>query len=348
MSLSNSHRDAQSLPEDTQQEAALRPDSFDEYAGQAIVKERLQVAVRAARKMGTALDHVLLSGPPGLGKTTLAGIIAKELGYELHVTSGPAIDKKGDLAGIITQLQEHDILFIDEIHRLNASVEENLYPAMEDFFFDLVLGAGPHARSMKLQLPRFTLIGATTRTGLLSSPLLSRFGIIEKLDYYQPEQLQTIVQRSARLLDMIVDDQAALEIARRSRGTPRIANRLLRRTRDYLIVEGADFVDHALAQHALNQLGVDPTGLDATDQNYLETLVVKFNGGPTGLTTMAASLSEAPQTLEDVHEPYLLQRGFIQRTPRGRVATLKAFNYLGVPISANVDQLAIFGTEGDS
>ncbi len=347
MSLSNSHRDPHSLPEDNQQEAALRPDSFDEYAGQAIVKERLQVAVRAARKMGTTLDHVLLSGPPGLGKTTLAGIIAKELGHELHVTSGPAIDKKGDLAGIITQLQEHDILFIDEIHRLNASVEENLYPAMEDFFFDLVLGAGPHARSMKLQLPRFTLIGATTRTGLLSSPLLSRFGIIEKLDYYQPEQLQTIVQRSARLLDMIVDDHAALEIARRARGTPRIANRLLRRTRDYLIVEGADFVDHALAQHALNQLGVDPTGLDATDQNYLETLVVKFNGGPTGLTTMAASLSEAPQTLEDVHEPYLLQRGFIQRTPRGRVATLKAFHYLGVPIGTQVDQLAIFGSEGE-
>jgi Holliday junction DNA helicase RuvB len=347
MSSVSPQREARALPEDSQQEAALRPDSFDEYSGQGTVKDRLQVAVRAARKMGTALDHVLLCGPPGLGKTTLAGIIARELGQELHVTSGPAIDKKGDLAGIITQLKEHDILFIDEIHRLNVSVEENLYPAMEDFFFDLVLGAGPHARSMKLPLPRFTLIGATTRTGLLSAPLLSRFGIIEKLEYYQPAELQKIVLRSASLLDMIVDEAAAFEIASRSRGTPRIANRLLRRTRDYLIVEGADIVDVALARHALDQLGVDPTGLDSTDKAYLETLVFKFSGGPTGLTTMAASLSEAPQTLEDVHEPYLLQRGFIQRTPRGRTATLQAFDYLGVPPTLAPDQLGIFSNGRD-
>ncbi|MBU6160516.1 MAG: Holliday junction branch migration DNA helicase RuvB [Myxococcales bacterium] len=331
MNDSTRQRDPDAQPDERQQEAALRPDNFDDYSGQTRVKERLQVAVRAAKMRGQALDHVLLCGPPGLGKTTMAAIIARELGVEMHVTSGPAIDKKGDLAGIVTQLGERDVLFIDEIHRMSSAVEENLYPAMEDFRFDIILGQGAHARSMHLTLPRFTLVGATTRTGLLTSPLLGRFGIIEKLDYYPPDELSRILMRSGRLLDVIVDDDAAFEIARRSRGTPRIANRLLRRVRDYMDVEGATMVDVALAKHALSQLGVDNLGLDATDRAYLDALVLKFGGGPVGLSTMAATLGEAAQTLEDVHEPYLLQEGFLQRTPRGRMATLRAFEYLQVP-----------------
>ncbi len=330
-------------------DAALRPRSFDAYAGQQRVKERLRVAVRAASMRGNVLDHVLLSGPPGLGKTTLAAIIANELGVAMHTTSGPAIEKKGDLAGIMTGLSEGDVLFIDEIHRMSPVVEENLYPAMEDFHFDVILGDGPHARSLKLNLPRFTLIGATTRTGLLTSPLRGRFGIIERLEFYTAVELSRIVLRSAHLLDMIVADDAAAEIARRSRGTPRIANRLLRRVRDYMDVEGLDAVDLALASHALEQLDVDTRGFDRTDRTYLETLVLKFAGGPVGLDTMAAAIGEAPQTLEDVHEPYLIQEGFLQRTPRGRVATALAFQYLGValPSGRGSEQLTLPDDEPD-
>ncbi len=316
--------------EEQRLEAALRPTRFEDYTGQARVKERLRVAVRAAAMRSETLDHVLLSGPPGLGKTTLAAIIANERGVQLHTTSGPAIEKKGDLAGIMTGLAEGDVLFIDEIHRLSPAVEENLYPAMEDFVFDVIIGEGAHSRSIRLPLPRFTLIGATTRTGLLTSPLRDRFGIIERLEFYVPEELAEIVLRSGKLLDVLVDDAAALEIARRSRGTPRIANRLLRRVRDYMDVEGCTMIDVPLARHALTQLDVDARGLDRTDRAYLDALVVRFSGGPVGLDTLAAALGEAPQTLEDVHEPFFIQEGFLQRTPRGRVATPHAWHYLGL------------------
>lgn len=336
-------------PDEHAFEAALRPTRFDDYTGQTRVKDRLQVAVRAASMRGQALDHVLLSGPPGLGKTTLAAIIAGELGVNLHTTSGPAIDKKGDLAGIMTGLEEGDVLFIDEIHRLSSAVEENLYPAMEDFFFDIIIGEGPHSRSLKLNLPRFTLIGATTRTGLLTSPLRGRFGIIERLAFYTDDELARIVHRSSGLLGMTVDDDASVEIARRSRGTPRIANRLLRRVRDYMDVEGADLVDMALARHALERLDVDPLGFDHTDRQYLDALIVKFGGGPVGIDTIAAAVGEASQTLEDVHEPFFIQQGFVQRTPRGRVATRRAFEYLGLPLPDRLaPQLALFDSEEPS
>jgi len=342
-------RDPNATSDERYADAALRPLHFDDYTGQARVVERLRVAVRAAGRRGEPLDHVLLSGPPGLGKTTLAAIIANELGVALHTTSGPAIDKKGDLAGVLTGLETGDVLFIDEIHRLAAAVEENLYPAMEDFFFDVMMGQGPHAQSLKLPLNRFTLIGATTRTGLLTSPLRSRFGIIERLEFYLAEELATIVMRSAHLLGMPMDDDAALEIARRSRGTPRIANRLLRRVRDYMDVEGMDRVDIALARHALTLLEIDPLGLDATDRTYLDALVVKFDGGPVGLDTLAAAIGESSHTIEDVHEPFFIQEGFLQRTPRGRVATPRAYAYLGLaPPQVSRVQVGLFELDGSA
>ena len=318
--------------DDERLDPALRPTSFDDYTGQSAMKRRMSVAVRAARKRGEPLDHVLMSGPPGLGKTTMATIIANELGATMHTTSGPAIDKKGELAAILTSIEEGDVLFIDEIHRLAPAVEENLYPAMEDFHFDVFLGEGPHARSLRLSLPRFTLIGATTRTGLLTSPLRARFGIIERLEYYTTEELALIVQRSARRMDIVVADDAATEMARRSRGTPRTANRLLRRVRDYMEVEGVDIVELDLARHAMNELDIDDRGFDAMDRRYLELLCLRFSGGPVGVETLAAAIGEPSHTLEDVYEPYLIQQGFIQRTPRGRVATVAAMRYCGVDL----------------
>lgn len=308
----------------------LRPASIDEYIGQFNVRKRLHVAIRAARMTGRPLDHVLLSGPPGLGKTTLAAIIANEMGVGFHQTSGPAIDKKGELAAMLTGAEQGDVVFIDEIHRLTPAIEENLYPAMEDFQLDIFLGEGPHAQSLKLELQRFTLIGATTRAGLLTQPLLARFGITERLNYYDAKSLQEIVCRSAKIFDMVIADDAALCIAERSRGTPRHANRLLRRVRDYMIVQGSKIVDIELAEHAMEQLGIDKYGFDEMTRGYIHTLVVKFDGGPVGIETIAASIGEKSQTLEDVYEPYLIQQGFLNRTPRGRVATLTSYRYCGV------------------
>jgi Holliday junction DNA helicase RuvB len=312
-------------------EASLRPFTFGEYVGQRPIVENLLVFVEAARRRGEALDHVLFCGPPGLGKTTLAHIIARELGVALHGSSGPAIERKGDLAGILTNLGTRDVLFIDEIHRLNPAVEENLYPAMEDFQFDIVIGDGPHARSMKIQLRPFTLVGATTRTGLLTSPLRDRFGIIARLEYYGVEDLCTIVHRSARILGIEVDAEGAREIARRSRGTPRIANRLLRRVRDFAEVEGTGRIDRPIADHALGRLSIDGRGLDPMDRKLLSAIVEKFGGGPVGLESLAAAIAEEADTLEDVYEPYLIQEGFLQRTPRGRVATRLTYEHLGRP-----------------
>lgn len=309
-------------------EFALRPRTFAEFVGQESLKDKLRVFVQAARQRGDALDHILLCGPPGLGKTTLAHILAAELGVDLKQTSGPAIEKKGDLAGILTNLGDRDVLFVDEIHRLNPVVEENLYPAMEDFNFDVVIGEGAGARSIKLKLKRFTLIGATTRTGLLTSPLRDRFGIVERLDHYPVDDLARIVRRSAQILRIEVTDEAADEIGRRARGTPRIANRLLRRVRDFAQVEGDGIVDIRVAQSAMDRLDVDRAGLDAMDRKYLLCIIDKFGTGPVGVETLCAALSEERDTLEEVYEPYLLQQGFIQRTPRGRVATARALSHL--------------------
>lgn len=322
--------EARRIQDDREADTSLRPRRFESYVGQQRIKDNLRVFVRAAVERGEALDHILLCGPPGLGKTTLAHIIAVELGVTLHVTSGPSLERKGDLAGILTNLGERDILFIDEVHRLNAAVEENLYPAMEDFEFDIVIGEGPHARSMKLTLPRFTLIGATTRTGLLTSPLRDRFGMLLRLDFYSAEELTQIVHRSSQILGVAIDDEAALEVARRSRGTPRIANRLLRRVRDFAQVEGDGSVDLAITRYALERLEVDDAGFDKMDRRYLLTIIEKFAGGPVGLDTLSAALGEARDTIEDVYEPFLIQQGFIQRTPRGRIVQPRAYTHFGL------------------
>jgi Holliday junction DNA helicase RuvB len=313
--------------DDVRLEASLRPRIFDEYVGQDAVVEKLKVYVRASASRGDALDHCLFSGPPGLGKTSLAHIIASELGVGIHVTSGPALERKGDLAGLLTNLNERDILFIDEVHRLNAAIEEYLYPAMEDFRLDITIDTGPAARAMKIDLPPFTLIGATTRTGLLTSPLRDRFQIQERLEYYEPKHLEMILNRSARILGVTLEREGAREISTRSRGTPRIANRLLRRLRDFAQVEGDGSITKDLASQALTRLGVDASGLDAMDRKILLAILDKFGGGPVGVETIAASVGEQRDTIEDVYEPYLLQEGFLQRTPRGRTATHRAYTY---------------------
>ncbi|MHB9003674.1 MAG: Holliday junction branch migration DNA helicase RuvB [Coriobacteriia bacterium] len=315
--------------DDLEIDRSLRPRRLGEYLGQERVKENLSVLIEAARGRDEALDHILLSGPPGLGKTTLASVIANELGVKLKTTSGPAIERAGDLAAILTNLEERDVLFIDEIHRLNRAVEEVLYPAMEDFMIDIVIGKGPAARSLRLDLPRFTLVGATTRTGLLTGPLRDRFGMAFRLDYYTPPELHAIVERSAGILGVSVDTEGAAEVARRSRGTPRLANRLLKRVRDYAQVRHDGVVTEDIAAEALAFFQVDHVGLDRMDISILETLVDKFSGRPVGLNTLAAAVGEEPGTLEDVYEPYLLQLGFLARTPKGRQATPRAYEHLG-------------------
>jgi Holliday junction DNA helicase RuvB len=320
-------------PASSQEEAlerALRPKLLDEYVGQEKVREQLEIFIGAARKRGEALDHVLLFGPPGLGKTTLSHIIAHELGVNLRQTSGPVLEKPKDLAALLTGLEKNDVLFIDEIHRLSPVVEEILYPALEDYQIDIMIGEGPAARSIKLDLQPFTLVGATTRAGMLTNPLRDRFGIVSRLEFYSPQELLRIVVRSAGLLQVPIDDEGALEIARRSRGTPRIANRLLRRVRDYAEVKGDGRIAQALAQAALKMLDVDPQGFDVMDRKLLEAVVHRFDGGPVGLDNIAASIGEERDTIEDVIEPYLIQQGYLQRTPRGRVATLAAYRHLGV------------------
>ena len=311
-------------------EVSLRPKKLEEYIGQAKAKNNLNIFIEAAKKRKEALDHVLLYGPPGLGKTTLAGIISAEMGVNLRITSGPAIEKAGDLAAILTNLGTHDVLFIDEIHRLNRSVEEILYPAMEDYALDIIIGKGPSARSIRLDLPKFTLIGATTRAGLLTAPLRDRFGVINKLEMYSAQELKQIVKRSAGILDIELQEDGAYEIARRSRGTPRIANRLLKRVRDFAQVVGRGVIDLKVARHALDALEVDEIGLDGVDRNMLLSIINKFSGGPVGLDTLAASIGEDPGTIEDVYEPYLIQLGFINKTPRGRMATKNAYGHFGL------------------
>jgi Holliday junction DNA helicase RuvB len=312
------------------EEGGLRPRHLDEFVGQRELKEHLSIILEAARRREQAVDHLLFAGPPGLGKTTLSGIVAAELGVALHVTSGPALERAGDLAALLTRLGEGDVLFIDEIHRLSRTIEEVLYPAMEDFQLDIVLGKGPAARSIRLDLPRFTLVGATTRTGLITGPLRDRFGLVARLDYYQPDELEAIVSRAAGILGIAIDQQGAAEIARRARGTPRIANRLLRRVRDYAEVRSDGSIDAATANDGLALFGVDSLGLDKVDRAVLGNLCQKFGGGPVGLGTLAISVGEAEETVEDVYEPFLIQLGLIMRTPRGRVATPAAWAHLGL------------------
>jgi Holliday junction DNA helicase RuvB len=319
-------------------EMTLRPSLFSEFTGQAKVKERLEITVAAAKQRGEPVDHVLLSGPPGLGKTTIANIIAKAMGANMKSTSGPTIEKAADLAGLLTNLEEGDVLFIDEIHRLQKTIEEYLYPAMEDFKLDIIIDQGPNARSVRLNLPRFTLIGATTRSGLLTAPLLTRFPIRERLDYYHSEQLEKIVVRSARLLNIEIEERGALEIARRSRGTPRISNNLLRRVRDFAQVKGEGRITAEIADKALAMLEIDENGLDEMDKRILETVIAKFGGGPVGVSSLAVAVGEEPDTLEEVYEPYLIMEGYLQRTAQGRVATEKSYKKLGLKASRGNQQ----------
>ena len=311
-------------------EYSLRPKTLREYIGQTKVKENLKVYIEAAKKRGEPLDHVLLYGPPGLGKTTLANIIATEMNSNIRITSGPAIEKPGDLAALLTKLAPNDVLFIDEIHRLNKSVEEILYPALEDFNLDIIIGKGPSARSIRLDLPKFTLVGATTKAGSLTTPLRDRFGIVHRLELYDTGELKTIVKRSAEIMNIAIDEEGAIEIARRSRGTPRIANRLLKRVRDYALILGDGNINLKIAKTALQKLEIDDLGLDSIDRKMLESIILNYSGGPVGLETLAATIGEETETIEDVYEPYLMQKGFISRTPRGRVATPKAYKHLNL------------------
>lgn len=316
---------------DVQIEYSLRPKVFSEYIGQTKAKENLKVFIEAAKMRGEPLDHVLLYGPPGLGKTTLAGIIANEMGVNIRITSGPTIEKPGDLAALLTNLSQDDILFVDEIHRMSRSVEEILYPAMEDYALDIIIGKGPSARSIRLDLPKFTLIGATTKAGALTAPLRDRFGVISRLEMYTTKELRTIVERSAAILGISIDSGGAEEIARRSRGTPRIANRLLRRVRDFAQLSEEGVISKSLADHALNRMEIDALGLDAIDKRMLMTVIDHYKGGPVGVETLAATIGEESDTIEDVYEPYLMQIGFINRTPRGRVVTPAAYKHFGIP-----------------
>lgn len=320
----------ENLEEDVKIESHLRPQLLDDYIGQEKAKEILKVYITAARERGEALDHVLFYGPPGLGKTTLAGIIANEMHVNIKITSGPAIEKPGEMAAILNNLQEGDVLFVDEIHRLNRQVEEVLYPAMEDYAIDIMIGKGASARSIRLDLPKFTLVGATTRVGMLTAPLRDRFGVIHRLEFYTVAELKRIIARSAKVLDVGIDDAGATALARRSRGTPRLANRLLKRVRDFAQVKYDGYITEDVANYALDLLDVDKCGLDQTDRNLLMTIIERFDGGPVGLDTLAASLSEDSGTIEDVYEPYLLKNGFIQRTPRGRIVTDLAYAHLGI------------------
>jgi len=344
MSIDYSPNDAPlvttSLTGEDEQEGSLRPRRLSEYIGQEKAKENLQIFIKAAKMRGEPLDHVLLHGPPGLGKTTLAGIIAAEMGVNLRITSGPAIEKAGDLAALLTNLNESDILFVDEIHRLNRAVEEILYPAMEDYAIDIIIGKGPSANSIRLDLPKFTLVGATTRSGQLTAPLRDRFGVALRLELYTPAELQRIVTRSAGILDTPIEAAGALEIASRSRGTPRIANRLLRRVRDYAQVKAKGVVTKQVADLALTRMEIDGLGLDAVDRRMLTTMIEFYGGGPVGLDTLAATINEESVTLEDVYEPFLMQQGFLARTPRGRCVTQKAYRHLGLPYLGQ-EQLAL-------
>ncbi len=311
-------------------ENSLRPRTLEEYVGQEKIKENLKIYIEAAKKRGEPLDHVLLYGPPGLGKTTLSNIIANEMNSNIRITSGPAIEKPGDLAALLTNLSENDVLFIDEIHRMHRSIEEILYPALEDFSLDIIIGKGPSARSIRLDLPKFTLIGATTKAGSLSTPLRDRFGIVNRLELYTNEELETIVKRSAKIMNISIDEEGAKEIASRSRGTPRIANRLLKRVRDYALVLADGNIDLKLAKNALKKLEIDELGLDNIDRKLLETIILKYTGGPVGIETLSATIGEEAETIEDVYEPYLMQIGYIARTPRGRIATPLAYEHIGV------------------